>query len=187
MRIDDAILSGSVVGSSATISLSGSFTGSGHITLADTASLVVSASYALTASYAVTASLVVSASYAETSSYSITSSHALDIQNQIVDYATLGTEFTNVVTLGSGVLSVDFSAGAIFDKTVSLAEGPLVFSNMNPGDVKTIIATGGTSLSFPTTTVLVGNTAAVYDGTKDNVYSIIVKDNTKQYYTISQS
>jgi hypothetical protein len=43
MRIDDAILSGSVVGSAATVSLTGSFTGSGFIT---------SASYGITASYA---------------------------------------------------------------------------------------------------------------------------------------
>jgi len=69
MRIDDAILSGSIVGSSAVASLSGSFTGSGHITLADTASLVISASYALTASYSVTSSLSVSSSYAVTASY----------------------------------------------------------------------------------------------------------------------
>ena len=61
MRIDDAILSGSIVGSSAVVSLSGSFTGSGHITLADTASLVISASYALSSSYAVTASHVLGA------------------------------------------------------------------------------------------------------------------------------
>ena len=63
MRIDDAILSGSVVGSSAVVSLSGSFTGSGHITLADTASLVISASYALTSSHAISASYAVTASY----------------------------------------------------------------------------------------------------------------------------
>ena len=52
MRIDDAIFSGSVIGSDATISLSGSFTGSGHITLADTASVATTSSYALTASFA---------------------------------------------------------------------------------------------------------------------------------------
>ena len=37
MRIDDAILSGSVVGSAATVSLTGSFTGSGHIATASIA------------------------------------------------------------------------------------------------------------------------------------------------------
>jgi len=41
MRIDDAILSGSVLGSSAVVSISGSFTGSGHI---ETSSYAVSSS-----------------------------------------------------------------------------------------------------------------------------------------------
>ena len=46
MRIDNAILSGSVFGSSAVVSITGSFTGSGHIT---TSSYAVTASYALNA------------------------------------------------------------------------------------------------------------------------------------------
>ena len=41
MRIDDAILSGSVLGSSAVVSISGSYTGSGHI---ETSSYAVSSS-----------------------------------------------------------------------------------------------------------------------------------------------
>jgi hypothetical protein len=41
MRIDDAILSGSVLGSSAVVSISGSFTGSGHI---ETSSYAVTSS-----------------------------------------------------------------------------------------------------------------------------------------------
>lgn len=53
MRIDDAILSGSVVGSSATVSLTGSFTGSGHVATASfLLGTVESASYAVTASHA---------------------------------------------------------------------------------------------------------------------------------------
>ena len=53
MRIDDAILSGSVVGSAATVSLTGSFTGSGHVATASfLLGTVESASYAVTASYA---------------------------------------------------------------------------------------------------------------------------------------
>ena len=44
MRIDNAILSGSVFGSSAVVSITGSFTGSGHIT---TSSYAVTTSYAL--------------------------------------------------------------------------------------------------------------------------------------------
>ena len=87
MRIDDAILSGSIVGSSAVVSLSGSFTGSGHITLADTASLVISASYALTASYAVTSSLSVSSSYA------VTASHVLGAVSKNYPTQTFSTDF----------------------------------------------------------------------------------------------
>ena len=57
MRIDDAILSGSVVGSAATVSLTGSFTGSGHVATASfLLGTVESASYAVTASHAITAS-----------------------------------------------------------------------------------------------------------------------------------
>jgi|AOAMet_66_BLW_10_1038536.scaffolds.fasta_scaffold08473_1 hypothetical protein len=41
MRIDDAILSGSVLGSSAVVSITGSFTGSGHI---ETSSYAVTSS-----------------------------------------------------------------------------------------------------------------------------------------------
>ena len=41
MRIDDPILSGSVLGSSAVVSISGSFTGSGHI---ETSSYAVTSS-----------------------------------------------------------------------------------------------------------------------------------------------
>ena len=87
MRIDDAILSGSIVGSSAVVSLSGSFTGSGHITLADTASLVISASYALTASYSVTSSLSVSSSYA------VTASHVLGAVSKNYPTQTFSTDF----------------------------------------------------------------------------------------------
>lgn len=87
MRIDDAILSGSIVGSSAVASLSGSFTGSGHITLADTASLVISASYALTASYSVTSSLSVSSSYA------VTASHVLGAVSKNYPTQTFSTDF----------------------------------------------------------------------------------------------
>ena len=99
MRIDDAILSGSIVGSSAVASLSGSFTGSGHITLADTASLVISSSYALTASYAVTSSLSVSSSYAVTSSlsvsssYAVTASHVLGAVSKNYPTQTFSTDF----------------------------------------------------------------------------------------------
>ena len=57
MRIDDAILSGSVIGSAATVSLTGSFTGSGHVATASfLLGTVESASYALTSSHAITAS-----------------------------------------------------------------------------------------------------------------------------------
>ena len=87
MRIDDAILSGSIVGSSAVVSLSGSFTGSGHITLADTASLVISASYALAASYSVTSSLSVSSSYA------VTASHVLGAISKNYPTQTFSTDF----------------------------------------------------------------------------------------------
>jgi hypothetical protein len=55
MRIDDAILSGSVLGSSAVVSITGSFTGSGHI---------ATASNAFTSSYAITSSKVWITDYA---------------------------------------------------------------------------------------------------------------------------
>jgi len=54
MRIDDAILSGSVLGSSAIVSISGSYTGSGHIAtsslaiLADTTSNIDITDYTTT-------------------------------------------------------------------------------------------------------------------------------------------
>ena len=66
MRIDDAILSGSVVGSAATISLTGSFTGSGHIS---TASFVETASYSVTASHALNAGTFDFATVYETTNF----------------------------------------------------------------------------------------------------------------------
>ena len=201
MRIDDAILSGSVVGSSATVSLTGSFTGSGHITLADSSSYAVTASYAVTSShtefadsssYSVTASYAVtsshtefadSSSYSVTSSYAITSSHALDIQNKIVDYATLGGEFTSSVALGTVDINIDFDAGSIFFKENGGTD-TLTFLNVKTGDVKTIVAVSGSSISLPASCTTLSN-QGTYDGTKKNIISIIAVSPGEQFNTIN--
>ena len=108
MRIDDAILSGSIVGSSAVVSLSGSFTGSGHITLADTASLVISSSYALTASYTVTSSLSVSSSYAVTSSLSVSSSYAVTSSLSVSSSYALSSSYAVTASHVLGAVSKNY-------------------------------------------------------------------------------
>lgn len=122
---------------------------------------------------------------AVSASYSATSSLAENISNGAVSYATLGTEFTNIVTLGAGSTVFDFSAGAIFNKTVSGNE-TFTFTNVQPGDVKTIKATGGTGITVPASCTTLAN-QETYDGTKTNVYSIISVSSTEQYNTILQT
>ena len=191
MRIDDAILSGSVVGSSATVSLTGSFTGSGHIfqadsaSIADTASFTVSASFATTASFVETASFSQTASFTETSSFSISASHANDISNGIIDYATLSTEFTNVTTTISpgATYNIDFSAGALWDIRADQPTTTFTISNQKQGDVKTIIFDGNnnTGIAFDSAanvTLVGGNDASGIDMTagKSNAITIICRN-----------
>jgi len=183
MRIDDAILSGSVVGSAATVSLTGSFTGSGHIATAS-----ISLAPAISSSYALTASHAITASYVESSSFAVTASHAEDIPNKIVDYATLGVEFTGSVSLGISDIIIDFSAGSIFHK-INGGTDNLVFSNVKTGDVKTIVVTGGFALGFdnadPNTNCEFLDNQASYDGTKTNIISVVAISPGQQYATLN--
>jgi len=188
MRIDDAILSGSVVGSSATVSLTGSFTGSGHIFQADSASIADTASFTVSASFATTASYAIEV---ESASFAVTASHAEDIPNKIVDYATLGVEFTGSVSLGISDIIIDFSAGSIFHK-INGGTDNLVFSNVKTGDVKTIVVTGGSALgfdnsnpSFPDTNCEFLANQASYDGTKTNIISVVALSQGQQYATLN--
>lgn len=178
MRIDDAILSGSVVGSSATVSLTGSFTGSGHIA---TASIVLAP--AISASYALTSSFALTASYVDSASFAITSSHAEDIPNRIVDYATLAGEFTSSVDLDTLTVNIDFDAGSIFVKENGGTD-TLTFSNVKTGDVKTIVAVSGSSIALPTSCTLLSN-QGTYDGTKKNIISVVATSPGEQFATLN--
>jgi len=184
MRIDDAILSGSVVGSSATVYLTGSFTGSGHIFRADSASIADTASFTISASFAETASFTLSSSIAESSSYTISASHAEEVKDKSINYAALAGEFTGSVAVAAGGAIIDFNSGSIFNKTVTGNE-TLVFTNVKTGDVKTINATGGTSLAVDASTCEFLNNQAAYDGTKQNIISIIAISPSQQYATLN--
>ena len=178
MRIDDAILSGSVVGSAATVSLTGSFTGSGHIATAS-----ISLAPAISSSYALTASHAITASYVESSSFAITASHAEDIPNKIVDYATLGGEFTSSVSLSTIDTIIDFDAGSVFFKENGGTD-TLTFSNVKTGDVKTIVAVSGSSIGLPTSCTLLSN-QGTYDGTKKNIISVIASSPGELFATLN--
>jgi len=186
MRIDDAILSGSVVGTSATVYLTGSFTGSGHIFRADSASIADTASFTISASFAETASFTLSSSIAESSSYTISASHAEEVKDKSINYAALAGEFTGSVVVPAGVFAIDFNAGSIFNKTVAASTNEtLVFTNVKTGDVKTINATGGTSLAVDAATCEFLDNQATYDGTKQNIISIIAISPSQQYATLN--
>ena len=117
MRIDDAILSGSVVGSSATVSLTGSFTGSGHLTLADTASIATSASYAVSSSHVEFAD---SSSYAVTASHAVTSSLALSVESS--SYSTTASYALTASVLLGAIISASYSVTSSHAITASYVD-----------------------------------------------------------------
>ena len=126
---------------------------------------------------------LVSSSYAVTASHAITSSHALDIENQIVDYNTLGTEFTSITTTATpgATYNLDFTSGAVWDVTANAATTTFTISNQQPGDVKTVIfdGNGQTGIALPAAVKVVGgNAASAIDMTagKKNAISILCYD-----------
>ena len=103
----------------------------------------------------------------------------VNLDNDSITYAKLGTEFTTSAALST---EVDFSTAQVFTKTLS-GNTTLTFSNDAIGMVKDLVITGDFTLTLPAGTTVAGE----YDGTVDNLIQIVVTGATEYWYSISKS
>lgn len=109
------------------------------------------------------------------------SAGAVTIQDDIIDYANMGAEFTTAAVISAS--DVDFSSAAVFTKTLS-ANTTLTFSNVQTGMVKDLVITGNFTLALPASVKTITGT---YDGTVSNLIQIVsTNGSTEQWATISK-
>jgi len=95
-----------------------------------------------------------------------------------VTYAGLGPEFTDT-DAGTTSLTLNFSTDQIFTRTVG---GTYTVSGAQPGMVKQLITTGGSTFSITNGKLIAGS----YDGTVTNFIQIAVQTSTSFWFSISQ-
>ena len=93
-------------------------------------------------------------------------------------YSRLGPEFT--ATDSGNQTALNFASYTVFTRTASA--GTYSVSNPQPGMVKMLIITGGTSFSLTDGELIAGS----YDGTKTNFIQIAVQASNNYWYSISQ-
>lgn len=109
------------------------------------------------------------------------SAGAVTIEDDIIDYANMGAEFTTSAVISAS--DVDFSSAAVFTKTLS-ANTTLTFSNVQTGMVKDLVITGNFTLTLPASVKTITGT---YDGTVSNLIQIVsTNGSTEQWATISK-
>ena len=109
------------------------------------------------------------------------SAGAVTIEDDIIDYANMGAEFTTSAVISAS--DVDFSSAAVFTKTLS-ANTTLTFSNVQTGMVKDLVITGNFTLALPASVKTITGT---YDGTVSNLIQIVsTNGSTEQWATISK-
>ena len=100
------------------------------------------------------------------------------LANDSVLYSKLGPEFTDT-DAGTTSTSLNFSADQIFTRTVG---GTYTVSGAQPGMVKQLITTGGSTFSITNGKLIAGS----YDGTVANFIQIAVQTSTSFWFSISQ-
>ena len=101
-----------------------------------------------------------------------------------VSLGMLAASFKTIVALGSGT-SVDWSAGQVFTKTLG-ANTTLTFANVSTGMQINLVISGNYTLTLPTS-VKELNGAATYDGSGENLISIVsTNGSTEQFATINK-
>lgn len=98
-----------------------------------------------------------------------------------IDSSKLGVEFTESQAMTTD--NVDFSAAAVFTKTISGAT-TLTFSNVSTGMVKTLVMSGDFSLGLPAYVKVI---SGEYSGTATTnfIQLISTNDSTEVFATIS--
>ena len=110
----------------------------------------------------------------------VDTAHIADDQ---ITYAKLGSEFTTAAAL-SGT-DVDWSTAQTFTKTLA-ADTTLTFSNVSTGMQINLVISGDYELTLPTS-VKELNGASTYDGTAENLISIVsTNGGTEQFATINK-
>ena len=103
------------------------------------------------------------------------------IADNAVKYDQLGVEFTDIQALSSS--AVDWSAATVFTKTISGTEA-LTFSNVSTGMTISLVLTGGTTVTLPTSVNLISGT---YDPAVPNLIQITsTNGSTEQWAIISK-
>ena len=100
------------------------------------------------------------------------------LANDSVLYSKLGPEFIDT-DAGTTSTSLNFSADQIFTRTVG---GTYTVSGAQPGMVKQLITTGGSTFSITNGKLIAGS----YDGTVANFIQIAVQTSTSFWFSISQ-
>jgi len=178
-------------------------------TIADdaiTASQALNIKSGLTASFADRAtsasisdgiSQLATASFADrstTSSQADSATTASNIENNIVNYAKVGTEFktTGSLSVASNTASVDFSATQIFTLTLS-SNTHLEWNNYDNGMIKNIVLTGGGGSYTITVPGSSQRITGIYDDTAaaKNLIQVVCTNadsgNEEFWYSIAQS
>jgi hypothetical protein len=102
----------------------------------------------------------------------------VNLDDDSITYAKLGTEFTTSAALST---NVDFSTAQVFTKTLT-GNTTLTFSNTAIGMVKDLVITGDYTLTLPSGSTVAGT----YDGTVSNLIQIVVTGASTYWYSISQ-
>lgn len=120
----------------------------------------------------------------------VTGSGVLTIADNVIDYAKLGAEYTDVYTnnTASGAVVLDWGSYAHAQLTLTGATD-LTYTDFEIGDVKYITCTGDFALTFQSTGAnLAVKIAGDYDGTvTTNLIQMVKLGYGLYYYTISQA
>ncbi len=131
---------------------------------------------------------------ATTSSQADSATTASNIENNIVNYAKVGTEFktTGSLSVASNTASVDFSATQIFTLTLS-SNTHLEWNNYDNGMIKNIVLTGGGGSYTITVPGSSQRITGIYDDTAaaKNLIQVVCTNadsgNEEFWYSIAQS
>jgi len=116
---------------------------------------------------------------------SVATSQDIVLQTKALEQLGSAQDLLNAVSVDISASDVDFSAGQVFTKTLSV-DTTLTFSNASVGETKDLVITGDFSLTLPAEANIIYGT---YDGTVSNLVQIVCTQTGPAVYwvTISQA
>jgi hypothetical protein len=116
---------------------------------------------------------------------SVATSQDIVLQTKALEQLGSAQDLLNAVSVDISASDVDFSAGQVFTKTLSV-DTTLTFSNASVGETKDLVITGDFTLTLPAEANIIYGT---YDGTVSNLVQIVCTQTGPAVYwvTISQA